>query len=144
MQFPAGPLDMGGDEDCLFLNIYTPGLTGSRPVMVYIHGGAFIGGSGESWTYGPSYFMHENVVIVTINYRLGILGFLSTGDAAAQGNYGLKDQAESFRWVKKNIAAFGGNPDDVTIFGESAGSASVNYQILSRGSTGVSEISKNN
>ncbi|XP_026477127.1 carboxylesterase 4A-like [Ctenocephalides felis] len=123
------------DEDCLFLNVYTPSLPGNsnsfKPVMFFIHGGAFVGGSGDSFYYGPDYFVNENVVLVTINYRLGALGFLSTGDSAAAGNVGLKDQIAALKWVKANIARFGGDPDNVTIFGESAGAVSVHYLILS-------------
>lgn len=124
-------LDIGGVEDCLFLNVNTPALTGSRPVMVWIHGGSFSSGSGDSWVYGPDFFVNENVVLVTINYRLGILGFLGTADGASQGNYGLKDMVEALRWVRTNIASFGGNPNQVTIFGESAGSVAVSIQLFS-------------
>jgi carboxylesterase type B len=91
-------LEAGGAEDCLFLNVYTQQLTGNRPVMVWIHGGSFTGGNGDSSIYGPDFFVNAgNVVVVTINYRLGILGFLATGDAAAQGNYGMKDMIEALR-----------------------------------------------
>ena len=114
-------LDVGGAEDCLFLNVYTPSLTGNRAVMVWIHGGSFTGGSGDSWLQGPDHLVNDGVILVTINYRLGILGFMGTGDAAAQGNWGLKDCIEALRWVRNNIAAFGGNPNQVTVFGESAG-----------------------
>jgi bile salt-stimulated lipase len=136
--FTAGPADFGGEEDCLYLNVYTKSLTGSRPVMVYIHGGGFLIGSGNTWWFGPNYIVQEDVVYVAMNYRLGALGFLATGDGAAQGNYGLKDQTEALRWIRKNIAKFGGNPDEVTIFGESAGSVSVNCQIISNMRSNVS------
>jgi bile salt-stimulated lipase len=99
--------------------------------MVFLHGGAFVDGSGESWSYGPNFLVQEDVIIVTLNYRLGVLGFLSTGTGAAQGNYGLKDQVLALKWVQNNIARFGGNPNEVTIFGQSAGAVSVNYQIIS-------------
>jgi carboxylesterase type B len=89
-----------GAEDCLFLNVYTKALDMTRPVMVYIHGGGFMEGSGNSDLYGPDFLLNQaDVVVVTINYRLGALGFLSTGDAAAQGNWGLKDQTEALNCI---------------------------------------------
>ncbi|XP_049955853.1 esterase FE4-like [Schistocerca serialis cubense] len=122
-----------GQEDCLFLNVYTPELpaetTTLRPVMVFIHGGGFVNGAGI--TYGPDYFVEAGVVIVTINYRLGPLGFLSTEDLVVPGNMGMKDQVQALRWVQQNIAVFGGDPNSVTIFGQSAGGASVHYLVLS-------------
>ncbi|KAJ4426257.1 hypothetical protein ANN_27069 [Periplaneta americana] len=87
------------------------------PVMVFIHGGAFIFGNGKAYSYGPHYLMDKEVVMVSMNYRLGVFGFLSTGDDAAPGNYAMKDQLEALRWVQKNIAAFGGDPNKVTIMG---------------------------
>ena len=93
--------------------------------MVWIHGGAFIGGNGGTNFFGPDYFMCEHnenpVILVTLNYRLGILGFLSLGDDVVTGNMGLKDQSLALKWVQNNIASFGGDPNQVTIFGESAG-----------------------
>ena len=126
--------DMPGPqaEDCLTLNVWTPGIEGARPVMVWIHGGGFVGGSGASGLYqGQALAARGDVVIVTINYRLGILGFLAhpgladpeAGDAA--GNWGLLDQVAALNWVHDNIPAFGGDPNNVTIFGESAGGMSV-------------------
>ncbi|CAH0546940.1 unnamed protein product [Brassicogethes aeneus] len=120
-----------GSEDCLYLNIYTPNLTQNLPVMVWIYGGAFVSGDGSKELYNPEYLLEEDVVVVNINYRLGIFGFLSTGDMAAPGNTGLKDQILALKWVQKNIAHFGGNPKSVTIFGESAGAASVSYLVQS-------------
>lgn len=117
--------DQRGSEDCLFLNVYTQSIIDKRPVMVWIHGGAFILGSGDDAMYGPDYFVTEDVVYVTINYRLGILGFLSTGDRHAPGNYGMKDMVMALKWVKANIVNFGGDPDNITIFGESAGGVAV-------------------
>ncbi|KAK7872998.1 hypothetical protein R5R35_000299 [Gryllus longicercus] len=130
-----------GEEDCLFLNVYSSKLPeGSKttkiPVMVFFHGGAFVGGSGNTEMYGPAYLVPE-VVLVTVNYRLGALGFLSLVDASVPGNNGLKDQAAALRWIKQNIASFGGDPNNVTIFGESAGGASVNYHVLSPMSKGL-------
>ncbi|KAF0310376.1 Venom carboxylesterase-6 [Amphibalanus amphitrite] len=127
-----------GDEDCLFANVYTPHLpdpslpaTAGLPVMVFIHGGGFSTGSGDDDIYGPSYFMDEDVVLVTFNYRLNTFGFFTTHDAAAPGNYGLLDQVLLLQWVQDNIAAFGGDPHAVTIFGVSAGGASVSLLVLS-------------
>ncbi|KAJ6635104.1 Bile salt-activated lipase [Pseudolycoriella hygida] len=119
------------DEDCLSLNVYTPNTSGRRAVMVWIYGGAFSLGSGDSFIYGPDFIVSEDVVMVTMNYRVGPLGFLSTGDEHATGNYGMKDIILSLKWVKANIARFGGDPDNVTIFGESAGGAAVHYLVLS-------------
>ncbi len=121
------------DEDCLFLNVWTPGLDGRRrPVMVWLHGGGFTSGSGSS----PLYRGHElaragDVVVVTLNYRLGALGFLAhpalaePDDSRTFGNFGLLDQLAALRWVGDEIGAFGGDPDNVTVFGESAGAMSL-------------------
>uniref|UniRef100_A0A8C0RD84 Carboxylic ester hydrolase n=1 Tax=Canis lupus familiaris TaxID=9615 RepID=A0A8C0RD84_CANLF len=114
-------------EDCLYLNIYTPAdLTkNSRlPVMVWIHGGGLVVGGASTYD-GLALSAHENVVVVTIQYRLGIWGFFSTGDEHGRGNWGHLDQLAALRWVQENIANFGGNPGSVTIFGESAGGESV-------------------
>jgi len=119
-------------EDCLTLNVWTPGTDGRRPVMVWIHGGAFVAGSGVTSLYdGTRLASRGDVVIVTINYRLGVLGFLAHPDLAdadaddAAGNWGLLDQIAALRWVRDNIANFGGDPANVTVFGESAGGMSV-------------------
>ncbi|XP_028626191.1 carboxylesterase 1D-like [Grammomys surdaster] len=120
-------------EDCLYLNIYTPAdLTkNSRlPVMVWIHGGGLLLGGASSYD-GLALSAHENVVVVTIQYRLGIWGFFSTGDEHSRGNWGLLDQVAALHWVQDNIANFGGNPGSVTIFGESAGGFSVSVLVLS-------------
>ncbi|KAK5645314.1 hypothetical protein RI129_006614 [Pyrocoelia pectoralis] len=127
-------------EDCLFLNIYTPSLTAPlKPVMFWIHGGGYVKGSGSTDVYGPDYLIAENVVIVTFNYRLGILGFLSLNDPSLEvpGNAGLKDQVMALRWVRDNIAEFGGDPNNVTIFGESVGGGSVHFLMLSPLSKGL-------
>lgn len=109
------------DEDCLFLNVVTPAPTGSkRPVLVFIHGGAFVTGTGSMpWYDGANLASRGDVVVVTINYRLGALGFLGTR------NLGSLDQVSALRWVKRHIDDFGGDPGNVTIFGESAGGTSV-------------------
>ncbi|KAJ8920363.1 hypothetical protein NQ315_005227, partial [Exocentrus adspersus] len=106
-------------------------------VLVFIYGGGFVEGSSESVNYGPDHFMDYGVVLVTFNYRVGPFGFFSTGDDAIPGNAGLKDQSLALQWVQDNIEAFGGDPKKVTIFGESAGAASVGYQILSPLSAGL-------
>ena len=133
---PEGPGVVEGpepqSEDCLFLNIWTGGLDDRRrPVMMWIHGGAFNIGSGSTPMYdGRVLAQRHDVVVVTINYRLGLLGFLNLNEATggripATGNEGLLDQVAALQWVKENIAAFGGDPDNVTVMGESAGSMSV-------------------
>ncbi|CAG4948030.1 unnamed protein product [Colias eurytheme] len=130
---------INGRENCLTLNVYTPLQAGEKPypVMVFIHGGGFRDGSSSPLLYGPEYLTRHGVILVTINYRLEILGFLCLGIKEAPGNMGLKDQVEALRWVKRNIRAFGGDPDNVTLFGESAGSASVSYHIFSPMSRGL-------
>ncbi|CAD6234007.1 GSCOCT00014114001.2-RA-CDS [Cotesia congregata] len=122
-----------GGEDCLNLNVYTRDLNPEEPlaVLVWIHGGAFIFGSGNDDIYGPDYFMNKDIILVTINYRLGMLGFLNLDDEEATGNQGLKDQVMALKWVKQNIKKFGGDPNKVTIFGESAGAACVHYLTIS-------------
>src|SRR6266571_2779250 len=119
-------------EDCLYLNIWSPGASaGQRPVMVYIHGGAFtLGSASDPWYDGTSFAARHNIVVVTLNYRLGILGFVSLKDLAGEdagytGNCGLLDQIAALQWVRENIAAFGGEPDQVTVMGESAGAMSI-------------------
>ncbi|EAT35318.1 AAEL012509-PA, partial [Aedes aegypti] len=126
-----------GEEDCLFLNIYTTSLdnTDPLPTIFFIHGGAFMFG-GKSF-YGPDNMMKSPLVLVTINYRLGALGFLSTEDDIIPGNFGLKDQATALKWVRQNIMNFGGHPDSITLSGYSAGSASVQLHYLSPMSRGL-------
>ncbi|CRL02968.1 CLUMA_CG016255, isoform A [Clunio marinus] len=126
-----------GHEDCLFLNVYTPNLNGNLPVMMWIHGGAFIIGDGNTLVYGPDLLVEEDVIVVTLNYRLAALGFLNTGDKNAQGNYGLKDIVLAIKWVRDNIGAFGGDPEQITLFGQSAGSVSINMLLLSEMSRGL-------
>ncbi|RXG60242.1 Venom carboxylesterase-6, partial [Armadillidium vulgare] len=128
---------INGREDCLQLNVFTtaPNQQEKLPVMVYIHGGGFI--SGGATYYHPYYLLNRDIVLVVIQYRLGIFGFLSTEDSVIPGNMGLKDQQLALKWVKENIESFGGDSNKITIFGGSAGGASVNYQILSPGSKGL-------
>nr|XP_042133467.1 pyrethroid hydrolase Ces2e-like [Peromyscus maniculatus bairdii] len=131
------PISMS--EDCLYLNIYTPthAHEGSNlPVMVWIHGGALVVGMASMYD-GSTLAATEDVVVVNIQYRLGVLGFFSTGDQHARGNWGYLDQVAALRWVQQNIAHFGGNPDQVTIFGESAGGTSVSSHVVSPMSKGL-------
>src|SRR5579864_3432542 len=129
------PTERQMSEDCLYLNVYTAAKSSKehRPVMVWIHGGALTSGAGS--LYDGEALAKKGVVVVTINYRLGVFGFLAhpdltkESDRNASGNYGLLDQIAALEWVQKNIAAFGGDPKRVTIFGESAGSWSVNYLV---------------
>nr|AII21984.1 odorant degrading enzyme CXE10 [Sesamia inferens] len=129
----------GGSEDCLYLNVYTPQIKSDKPfpVMFWIHGGAFICGGSNDDIYGPEFLVRQNVVLVTINYRLEVLGFLCLNTAEVPGNAGMKDQVAALRWVNKNIANFGGDPKNITIFGESAGGASISYQLISPMSKGL-------
>ncbi|MEW8563416.1 MAG: carboxylesterase family protein, partial [Candidatus Thiodiazotropha sp.] len=120
-------------EDCLFLNIYAPSKR-KEPlaVMVWIHGGGFMCGASDL-SISDTLASYGDVIIVTVNYRLTVWGFLSTGDANAPGNIGFWDQHLAIKWVHDNIQAFGGDPNRVTIFGESAGGMSVTYQSLYSG-----------
>uniref|UniRef100_A0A1B6CKI6 Carboxylic ester hydrolase n=1 Tax=Clastoptera arizonana TaxID=38151 RepID=A0A1B6CKI6_9HEMI len=128
-----------GSEDCLFINVYTSEMpkngTNLKPVMFWIYGGSFQTGSAD--IYGPEYLIRKDIVLVTFNYRVNVLGFFALGNKEVSGNYGLKDQLFALKWVQANIANFGGDPSRVTIFGESAGSASVQYQLLSAQSKGL-------
>ncbi|XP_076003646.1 bile salt-activated lipase-like [Genypterus blacodes] len=136
-----------GSEDCLYLNIFIPhgrSVSSNLPVMIYLFGGAFLLGAsndvaylGDSLYDGKEMADRGEVIVITVNYRVGTLGFLSTGDARLPGNYGLWDQHAAISWVHRNIKAFGGNPDNITIFGQSAGAASVSYQMLSPYSKGL-------
>ncbi len=136
-------------EDCLYLNVYTPADHkgwyredhDGYPVMVWIHGGALV--VGESDDYDPTKLVDQDVVVVTLNYRLGFLGFLAhpafsaEADYQGSGNYGWMDQQAALEWVQRNIKHFGGNPDKVTIFGESAGGLSVHTQLASPEAAGL-------
>lgn len=93
--------------------------------MLFIHGGGFTSGSGHEMLYGPEFLLEEDIILVTGNYRLSALGFMSTFTDEFTGNYGMKDQVLMLKWIQQNIAHFGGNPSKVTLFGESAGAASV-------------------
>lgn len=134
--------DVIGGEDCLFVNVYTPSLPqnpfGKKlPVMVYIHGGGFRIGSGNAEEFRTDLLVEKETIVVTLNYRLGVLGFLCLDVPEVPGNAGLKDQTLAMAWVKRNIKSFDGNPNNITIFGCSAGAASIEYQMLSPLSKGL-------
>lgn len=130
-------------EDCLFLNVWSPEKADKAPVMVWIHGGALVTGAGSESMYDGAALAARGVVVVTINYRLGVLGYLAHPELSAEnrdgvsGNYGLLDQVQALQWVRANIAAFGGDPDNVTIAGESAGALSVMYLMASPQAQGL-------
>ncbi|XP_063924662.1 esterase FE4-like [Zophobas morio] len=128
-------------EDCLFLNIYTtkpPSVknTNKLPVLVFIHGGAYVSGTARSDMVGPRFLLDQDIVLATLNYRIGALGFLSLGKDVP-GNNGLKDQVVALQWIKKYIHAFGGDPNSITLSGSSVGGGSVNYHLLSPMSRGL-------
>ncbi|HVN93668.1 MAG TPA: carboxylesterase family protein [Terracidiphilus sp.] len=131
--------DSGGSEDCLYLNVYSPADASAKsnlPVMFWIHGGGYSGGSADEPRHNGDFLPLKGVVLVTINYRLGIFGFLATTALANEaggtaGNYGLMDMIAALQWVKGNVAVFGGDPANVTIFGESAGSLAVSTLMAS-------------
>src|SRR5665213_1747110 len=150
-------MSLGGEpdeqsENCLSLNVWTPGLdNGRRPVMVWVHGGSFVSGSGAGGLYrGGTLAREGDVVVVTVNYRLGLLGFLAHPaleepgqtwldgrDWAGCGNWGLADQVAALAWVRDHIAGFGGDPDNVTLFGESTGGMSVSTLMATPAATGL-------
>ena len=131
------PEKITGSEDCLYLNVYTKSLavTARRPVLVFIPGGAFIAGGAGLLT--GEYLLEQDLVLVTLQYRLGPLGWLTTADREAPGNYGLQDQILALRWVQDHITQFGGDRDLVTLAGMSAGGASVSYLLLSPQTDGL-------
>ncbi|XP_049809174.1 cholinesterase-like [Schistocerca nitens] len=132
--------DGTGSEDCLYLNVFVPGVpeeVAGLPVMFWVHGGGFVDGSGSDEEHGPDFLISYGVILVTINYRLGATGFLSTGDSVAPGNAGLKDQQLALSWVQRNIASFGGDPQQVTLQGQSAGGSSVSLHFVSPISSGL-------
>ena len=140
-EFYSNPeFDVPQSEDSLYLNIWVPqnaDVDSKLPVAVYVHGGAFLSGAGSNLPFVCDKLVQENVIIVTLNYRLGALGFLChpylavNGENEAGGNYGLWDQLMAFKWVKENIASFGGDPDKITAFGQSAGAMSLQALALS-------------
>ncbi|XP_026670723.1 cholinesterase-like, partial [Ceratina calcarata] len=134
-----------GQEDCLYLNVFSPVVNfgnitkdyPKKPVMFWIYGGDFATGAALQDFYAPDFFLEDDVVFVSLNYRLDVLGFLALDLPGVKGNSGLKDQVLALKWVQRNIAAFGGDPNRVTIFGESAGSASVSFHLLSSQAEGL-------
>ncbi|CAG9865174.1 unnamed protein product [Phyllotreta striolata] len=134
---PEGPEKVLGDEDCLYVNVYTPTVDtkAKLDVLVYIHGGAFMFNHGGQTL--PDIVLDRNVVFVNLNYRLGPLGFLSTEDQYVPGNNGIKDQMLALKWIKDNVESFGGNPESITISGMSAGGASVHTHLISPRSKGL-------
>jgi para-nitrobenzyl esterase len=137
--------DAGPSEDCLYLNVYTPisaTPASHLPVMVWVHGGGFLAGAGSEPRYSNSTLVAKGVILVTLNYRLGLFGFLASHDLATEqqghaGSYGLTDITAALRWVQANIHAFGGDPHNVTLFGESAGSFAVNALTTAREARGL-------
>ena len=136
--------DLGAtSEDCLTLNIWSPAGARAAPVFVWIHGGALTGGSSREPMYDGRRLAERGVIVVSINYRLGALGYLAhpalsaESDRGVSGNYGLQDQIAALRWVRDNIVAFGGDADNVTIAGESAGALSVMYLMASPEARGL-------
>ena len=149
MQLHSGPGNIYANdpaamsEDCLTLNVWTPANASKAPVLVWIHGGALSGGYSHEAIYNGAKFAQRGVIVVSINYRLGVLGYLAHPGLSAEspqgvsGNYGLLDQIEALRWVQRNIEAFGGDPSNVTIAGESAGDLSVMYLMASPAARGL-------
>ena len=146
-KLPAAACPPTQDESCLYLNVFVPALSSSSkdrtllPILFWIHGGDYYQGYGGGLLYdGTSLASNENVIVVSINYRLGALGFLYSGPnpkTQFTGNYGISDQQEALRWVQRNAKAFGGNPDQVTIFGQSAGGESVGTLLNMASSKGL-------
>ncbi|XP_035697791.1 carboxylesterase 4A-like [Branchiostoma floridae] len=136
---PFARVDRVWSEDCLYMNVYAPGRSSSAQdplaVMVYIHGGGWQVGEGTN--NGTQLAAEENVIVVTFNYRLGVFGFLGTGDHHAPGNVGLLDQTQAIRWVRENIDNFGGDVNRITIFGLSAGGMAVSLHLLSPLNSGL-------
>lgn len=144
-EFYSNPdFDVPISEDCLYLNIWAPQGQGEKlPVAVYVHGGAFMGGAGSNLPFVCDELAKTGVIVVTVNYRLGALGFLChpllgvPGENAAGGNFGLWDQLEAITWVKENIAAFGGDENNITVFGQSAGAMSLQALAVAPQSKGL-------
>ncbi|XP_017845020.1 esterase B1 [Drosophila busckii] len=130
-----------GSEDCLYLNVYAKKIKSEQPlpVMVYIYGGAFTIGGATREAYGPDYFMSKNIVLVTLNYRVDCLGFLSLKDPSLNvpGNAGLKDQVLALKWIKQYISHFNGDANNITVFGESAGGCSTHYMMCTEKTRGL-------
>ncbi|XP_015174308.1 PREDICTED: venom carboxylesterase-6-like isoform X2 [Polistes dominula] len=131
-----------GSEDCLYLNVFVPAKRpdvkhSKHPVLVFIHGGAFIKGSSNSKLYPSTYWADQQIILVTFHYRLGPFGFFSLGNSIAPGNYGLKDMVMALKWVQQNIESFGGDRNSVTLMGSSSGAASIHILSLSKKTEGL-------
>lgn len=140
--WPGFTWEKDSSEDCLYLNIFAPGKNATNtsepyPVIMFIHGGSYVFGTTARHTTPGEVLPRRGVVLVTIQYRLGPFGFLTTGDSAAPGNWGLLDQVQALKWIQENIKAFGGDPNKVTILGVSSGGASVGLHLLSPRSEGL-------
>ncbi|KAJ0184218.1 hypothetical protein K1T71_000641 [Dendrolimus kikuchii] len=132
-----------GEFQCLRLHIYVPNTpTTNKAVLVWIYGGAFVTGNGGSELYAPTYLVNKDVIFVAINYRVGIYGFLCLDTPEVPGNQGFKDQKLALRWIKNNIEAFGGDPNKITLFGESAGGMSVNLHLINNDEKLIVESTK--
>ncbi|XP_072402305.1 para-nitrobenzyl esterase-like [Diabrotica undecimpunctata] len=132
--------DLNEDEDCLVLNVYTPVKPSSNkslPIFFWIHGGSYVYGAGSMLLYNPKLLVDYDIIVVTINYRLGALGFLTTLDENIPANLALKDQLLALKWTHQNIHKFGGDPKKITVGGESAGSISAGFHLLSRSAKGL-------
>ncbi|XP_050507407.1 acetylcholinesterase-like [Diabrotica virgifera virgifera] len=135
-----GSSPVAGSEDCLYVKIYSPHEPNkdlNLPVVVWIYGGAFFEGSADFDDHRPDFILYENVIVAAIQYRLGYLGFMSLGDTVAPGNNGIKDQILGLKWIKENIRNFGGDPDQITVWGQSAGAASVAYLLQTNQTKGL-------
>ncbi|XP_018317059.1 esterase E4 isoform X1 [Mycetomoellerius zeteki] len=132
-----------GSEDCLYLNIFVPYILDNQqksiklPVLVFVHGGAYTVGSSDSNLYAPDYLLEQDIILVTLNYRLSALGFFSTTNQVAPGNYGLKDIKMALEWIQENIHSFSGNPESVTLMGHSSGAAATHILALSKKTEGL-------
>ena len=128
-----------GDEDCLYLNVWVPKTKTKEalPVMVWLHGGFFLFGAGDAQFQSFGKLLQQNVIVVSINYRLGVLGFFSMGNYQFSGNLGIRDQRLALQWIKKNIINFGGDPQRVTLFGQGSGAVSTHLHLISAGSRGL-------
>lgn len=128
-----------GSEDCLYLNVYTPRLSKMKrlkeqlPVLVFFHGGAFRFGSATKLSYGPEHLLKDSkLIIVTVQFRMGVFGFLSAGNKHCRGNFGLYDQNKAMRWIHDNIHNFGGDPNRITLMGANSGSVAAQLHMMSK------------
>lgn len=128
-------------EDCLFLNVFRPKQDGKYPVLVYIHGGGFNSGSSEEWAFDGEQLTRQDLIVVTINYRVGVLGYLTHNTLAEKyghdGNFAIADQFCAVQWIKDHIALFGGDPENITLMGQSAGAMSIQYMSVCAQSKGL-------